>query len=130
MAVPGKHDDEPRTEIQGDLYADWMDARDQENRWKIRATELRAELQRQLGTNTGGLVNGKLMVTYRYKETYAIAALIRDNPALTEHYMKEQTTSVLDIDTFALVHPEVAQRYRVRELRLAGSQVEGEENNG
>ena len=129
MAVPGKHDDEPCTEVQGDLYADWLHARMQARIWDAKKKELEGRLLAQMGPATGGTVAGRLVCTYRYKDHYAVAALVRDNPALTEHYMKEYTTSRLDIDTFALVHPDIARKYQVREFRVAGS-TEEEENNG
>lgn len=128
MGVPKKHDDEPRTEVQGDLYADWAHAKAQAKIWEIKAKELEAKLLAQMGSATGGMVGGRLVCTYRYKNSYAVAALVRDNPALTEHYMKEYTTNRLDIDTFALVHPEIARKYQVREFKQAGT-VEEEEAN-
>lgn len=118
MPVPDAHADEPRTEVQGDLYAEWVDAKTQAAAWKNRESKLRGELELQLGSNTGGTVNGRLVVTHRYKKTYATAALIRDNPALTQHYMKTRTVEELDIDEFVLVHPDVAAKYRIREMRL------------
>lgn len=128
MAVPEKHHDEPRTEVQGDLYADWVHARMQCAIWEAKKKELEARLLIQMGQATGGTVGGRLVCTYRYKNNYAVAALVRDNPALTEHYMKEYTTSKLDIDTFALVHPDIARKYQVREFRVAGSTEEEEIN--
>lgn len=126
MPVPGKHDDEARTEVQGDLYGAWLDAREQAMAWGQRAADLRAKLEDQMGDSTGGLVNGKLVVTYRYKEKYAVAALVRDNPDLTQHYMKKREVEELDIESFALVHGDIANKYRVREFRTAG----GEEPDG
>jgi hypothetical protein len=128
VPVPGKHDEEPRTEIQGDLYAQWVDARNQAVSWGKLAADLRAKLEDQMGDSTGGLIHGRLVVTYRYKDKYAVAALIRDNPALTEHYMKTREVQELDIDTFARIHPEIVRRYRVREFRVAGDSGEGESN--
>lgn len=124
MAVPEKHDDEIRTEVQGDLYAQWIHAREQAKAWDTRKKSLEAQLLAQMGQATGGMVGGRLVCTYRYKDHYAVAALVRDNPALTEHYMKEFTVSKLDIDTFALVHPDIARKYQVREFRVAGSMEE------
>lgn len=129
MGVPEKHDDEVRTEVQGDLYADWIHARMQASIWQAKKKDLEARLLAQMGSATGGMVGGRLVCTYRYKDHYAVAALVRDNPALTEHYMKTHTVEKLDIDTFALVHPDIARKYQVREFRVAGS-TEEEENNG
>jgi len=126
VPVPGKHDDEPRTEVQGDLYGAWQDAREQAMAWGQRAADLRAKLEDQMGDSTGGLVNGRLVVTYRYKDKYAVAALVRDNPELTKHYMKRREVEELDIESFALVHGDIANKYRVREFRVAG----GEEPDG
>lgn len=124
MPVPGKHDNESRTEIQAETYERWLDARDQAVAWGRRAADLRAKLEDQLGFSTGGLVDGKLVVTYRYKEKYAVAALVRDYPDLTEHYMRTREVSELDIDTFAGVHKDIADKYRVREFRIAGGDDE------
>jgi hypothetical protein len=123
MPVPGKHDEEPRTEVQGDVYAQWLDARAQAVAWGQRAADLRAKLEDQMGTSTGGLVNGKLVVTYRYKQGYATQALMRDHPALTQHYMRTREVSELDIDQFALVHRDIADKYRIRQFRT----VDGED---
>lgn len=121
MAVPEKHEDEVRTEVQGDLYADWLHAREQAQIWDRKKKVLESQLLAQMGQATGGMVGGRLVCTYRYKDHYAVAALVRDNPALTEHYMKDYTVSKLDIDTFAMVHPDIARKYQVREFRVAGS---------
>jgi hypothetical protein len=55
-----------------------------------------------------------------------VAALVRDNPELTKHYMKRREVEELDIESFALVHGDIANKYRVREFRVAG----GEEPDG
>lgn len=128
MPVPSKHDNEPRTEIQGDLYADWVDARDQMQRWTLRAEELRRKLEEQLGEATAGTIHGRVMLTYRYKSGYATRALIRDFPALTEDYMRSRVVEELDMDAFVASHPDLAARYRIRELRRVSS-VE-EESDG
>jgi hypothetical protein len=120
MPVPGKHDDEPRSEIQADLFEKWLDARDQAMSWGKVAADYRQQLEDQLGTSTGGMIHGKLVVTYRPKGRYAVAALVRDNPALTQHYMKTREVSELDIDTFVSVHRDIADKYRIREFRVAG----------
>jgi hypothetical protein len=120
MPVPGKHDDEPRTEIQAELYEKWLDARDQAMSWGRLAADYRDQLEAQLGENTGGTIHGRLVVTYRGKERYAVASIVRDNPALTEHYMKTREIRELDIDTFAKVHQDIAEKYRIREFRIAG----------
>lgn len=130
MAVPEKHDDETRTEVQGDLYADWIRAREQAKIWEAKKKALEAQLLAQMGQATGGTVNGRVVCTYRYKDHYAVAALVRDNPALTEHYMTDYTVSRLDIDKFVLVHPEIARKYQVREFRVAGPIQEEEETHG
>lgn len=128
MPVPGKHEDEPRTEIQGDLYAKWVDARGQATKWGQLAANYRSQLEDQMGDNTAGMVHGRTVVTYRYKDRYAVAALVRDNPGLTQHYMKVREIEELDIDSFASIHPEVASKYRIREFRLVGDT--GEESDG
>ena len=125
VPVPGKHEEEPRTEIQGDLYAKWIDARGQATKWGQLAALYRDQLEAQMGSNTAGTVNGHTVVTYRYKDRYAVAALVRDNPGLTQHYMKTREIEELDIDTFASIHPEIAGKYRIREFRIAGDTGEG-----
>lgn len=126
MPVPAKHADEPRTEIQADLYTKWLDARDQAMSWGKLAADYRAQLEDQLGTNTGGMINGKLVVTYRGKERYAVASIVRDHPALAEHYMRTREVHELDIESFARVHGDIAERYRIREFRIAGGGDEDE----
>ena len=126
MPVPGRHDEEPRTEIQGDLYAKWLEARDQAMSWGKVAAEYRAQLEDQMGANTGGTVNGRLVVTYRGKQRYAVAAIVRDNPALAEHYMVTRKVRELDIESFALAHGDIAEKYRIREFRIAGDEGEGD----
>lgn len=131
MPVPGKHEGEPRTEVQASLYEAWLDARSQASKWGQLAADYRHQLEQWLGDNTAGTVNGRTVVTYRYKDRYAIAALVRDNPALTEHYMRKREVEELDIDTFASIHPEIAGRYRIREFRIAGDTGEiGEGSDG
>ncbi len=117
MPVPGKHENEPKVDLGESLYLAWLDARDQAMAWRKRQDELQKELNDQFGTSTMGLVNGRPALTYRYKEKYATAALIRDNPALTEYYMKDRVVRELDVEAFAKVHPEIAQKYQIRELR-------------
>lgn len=124
MPVPRKHDDEPKTEIQGDLYADWVDARDQMQRWTLRAEELRRKLEEQLGEATAGTIHGKVMLTYRYKSGYATRALVRDYPVLTESYMRSRVVEELDMDAFSASHPGLAEKYRIRELRRVSATEE------
>jgi hypothetical protein len=127
VSVPGKHDAEIRVEVQGETYVQWVHAAEQAKSWKAKADRLRDQLEYQLGDATGGTVFGTLVVTHRPKESFAIQALIRDNPGLTQHYMRTRTVEEFDLESFLLVHAEVAEKYRVREFRLVVQKEEGEE---
>jgi hypothetical protein len=129
MPVPDKHDGEPSVEVQDGLFADWLAAKGKADAWKKEEARLRAELLEQLGDATAGTVYGNKVVTYRPKAVYAKAAIIRDYPDLAQHYMRPETTDVFDIDAFVRTHRDIAEKYRVREFRLAVDLKE-EESDG
>jgi hypothetical protein len=120
MAVPGKHDDEETSEVQESTYTQWVDAKKKRDTWAAMEAVLRRELEAQLGSATAGTIHGRKVLTWRPKKSWAIAALVRDYPALTQHYMLNRTVTELDLESFGLVHPEIVAKYQSRQFCLAG----------
>lgn len=117
MPLPDPYQDELTVEIDRDKYVLWLDAKAAVQAWTAEANRLAADLRESMHGLSAGTVDGKKVVSYRPKEQYAIGRLVKDYPDLCEHYMKPELTTVLDIKAFANNHPEVAEKYRVREFR-------------
>jgi hypothetical protein len=117
MPLPDQYADELTVEIDADKYKLWLEARAAVKAWQAEAERLAADLRESLHGLSAGTVNGNKVVSYRPKDQYAISRLVKDYPDLTEHFMKPELVTSLDVRAFAAAHPEVAEKYRVREFR-------------
>lgn len=117
MPLPDPHQDELTIEIDRDKHKLWLEAKANAQAWAAEAERLRKDLLESMHGMSAGTVDGIKVVAYRPKDQYAIGRLVKDYPDLTEHYMKPELTTALDIKAFAAAHPEVADKYRVREFR-------------
>ena len=117
MVKKDPHADESTAELDPVTYQDYMNARDAVMSWTAEAERLKALLDQQLGDAYAGTINGRKLVTHRPESRYRVSQLERDYPELTQHYLKERLVTELDMDTFAKVHPEIAEQYRTRSFR-------------
>ena len=117
MPLPDPYETEPTKEIDRDKYQLWLDARAAVKAWQEEATRLATDLQESLQGMSAGTVDGKKVISYRYKDQYAVARLMKDYPDLTQHFMHTEEVKTLDLLRFVAANPEVANRYRVREFR-------------
>ena len=121
MPLPDPYADEPTTELDAEIYKLWQQARSNADGWVKEADRLRARLIIEVGDNTAGTINGVKVIYYRPSDSYATARLVKENPELTQHYMiTPDPSEVFDLDHFKQVHPDIAERYRVRTFRNAG----------
>ncbi len=120
MPLPDPYADEPTSELDPEIYKLWQQARQNAEGWTKEAERLKARLIGAVGKATAGTINGEKVIYYRPSDSYAVARLVKENPDLTQHYMVIKEDEVLDMDHFKMVHPEVAEKYRVRTFRNAG----------
>ncbi len=131
MHVPDKHADEPTQEIQESAFEAWFNAKQAAEAWKAEEQRLRVALELAMGEADAATINGRKVVTNRFTDRIAVKRLQEDYPALTEHYMRPVTKTEFDVDSFLLMHREIAEKYRVRSLRLVTkSTVEVENDQG
>jgi hypothetical protein len=121
MPVPDLHTEEPKVEVSPGLYQSWREAEDNAKAWDKVARERRQALEQSLGDAHAGTVGGRLVVTYRPSEKWATAALIKAYPDLTQHYMRPKESQELDLELFRRAYPQIAEAFRVRVFRDAGS---------
>jgi hypothetical protein len=123
MPLPNKHDSEPKVELDNHawLYRSWREAEDNAAAWKKVAEERRKELEQLIGDAYAATVDGSVVITYRPTEKWATAALVKAYPELTQHYMRTKETRELDLELFRRAYPEIADAFRVRTFRDAGS---------
>jgi len=117
MPLPDPHATEPVAEIDRDKYQLWLEAKAAAKAWTAEAKRLETDLQEQLQGMHAGTVDGKKVISYRYKDQYAVRRLVDDYPDLTERFIFPVKVPTFDITSFAAAHPEIAERYRVREFR-------------
>lgn len=116
------HADEPVVELDGGLWKRYTQASVNAAGWKTEADRLRAEIEDRLGDAYAGIVDGAKVVLNRPTARYAITRLLKDYPALAQHFMVTQRQEVFDLERFSAQHPEIAERYRVRSFRPAATE--------
>jgi hypothetical protein len=117
MPLPDPYETEPTKEIDRDKYQLWLEARAAVKAWQEEATRLATDLQESLQGMSAGTVDGRKVISYRYKDQYAVSRLMKDYPDLVQHFMHTEEVKTLDLLRFVAANPEVANRYRVREFR-------------
>lgn len=117
MPVPEPWSGETTTELDPDKYKLWQEAKAAVKAWQEEADRLVAELITSLGDATAGTLDGTKVVSYRPKQQYAVRRIEEDYPDLVRHFQKPKISNVTDMEAFAAAHPEIADRYRVREFR-------------
>jgi len=113
-----KHRDEPTAEVDAGLVAEWRAAKATKAAWEIEEKRLRQLLEKQLGDAHAGTVDGEKVLTNRPIKTYRVQALLADNPDLAAHYFVPGP-DVFQVERFARMHPEIAERYRSRAFKDA-----------
>lgn len=122
MPVPDQHIGEPQVEVSPNLYALWREAEENAKAWDKVARERRQALEEALGNNSAGTVEGRVVVTYRPSDKWAVAALMKAYPDLTQHFMRPAPVrEELDLEAFRKAHRDIADQFRVRVFRDAGS---------
>lgn len=121
MPTPTPHDDEPTQEIDRAIFAQWREARNNAAAWAVEALRLRKHLESMLGDAFAATVDGAKVLTNRPGSKYAAAAIQRDYPDLTQHFIVSRLVDELDVAAFAARHPDIAEKYRVRSFREVGS---------
>ncbi len=117
MPLPDPWANEPTQEVDEDTYKLLQEAKAAVAAWNTEVTRLKNKLLEQMGDAFAATINGEKVYTYRPKDQYAIGRLVKDYPELTQHFFVEQTQQVFDLDRFKKKHAEIAEKYRVRELR-------------
>lgn len=122
MPVPDQWSGETTTELDHDKYKLWQEAKAAVKAWQEEADRLMGELIGSLNDHdaTAGTVDGQKVVGYRPKRQYAVKRLEEDYPDLVMHFQVPKITTVTNMEAFAVSHPEIADRYRVREFRELG----------
>jgi len=121
VSTPAPYADEPTQEIDRAIFAKWQEARSNADAWMKEAQRLRAHLESMIGDSFAATIDGIKVLTYRPGSKYATAAIRRDYPDLTQHFMTTRLVEELDVDRFLMVHPEIAEKYRVRSFREVDS---------
>lgn len=119
MALPDKYENEDVVEIPADLFANLQEATAHADGWAKIRDGYKKRLQALIGKAHAGMVDGVKVITYRPSNKWAEARIIKDHPDLVEHFMREVTRDVFDIEAFRLRHPEIAEAYRVRQFRMS-----------
>lgn len=118
MALPEPRPEEDAIEVDRDTAKLLQEARDAMKAWEEEVERLKKKLQDEMGDATAATVDGRLIATWRPKETYREAALVKDNPDLTQHYMETEVVTKFNMGRFAEMHPDIAAKYQSREFRL------------
>lgn len=117
MPLPDPYADELTVEIDADKYKLWREAKEAAKAWLAEADRLALDIRASMHGLSAGTINGAKVVAYRPKDQYATGRLVKDYPDLCEHFMKPELVTTLDIKAFVAAHPEVADKYRVREFK-------------
>lgn len=117
MPLPDKNAAEPTVEIASDMWNLYHEYLANATAWMKLAEELKKKIIEQMGDAFAVLVDGEKVATYRPTAKIAETALIKDFPDLAQHYIKQETRDVFDVQAFARTYPEIAERYRVRSFR-------------
>lgn len=114
------HAGEPTVELDKVKWALYVELLKAMEAGKKRLEALRKEFEEDLGSAHAGTVDGAKVITYRPKDGYNTTLLKREYGDLTQHFMREETRDVLDMELFAKAYPDIAQKYQTREFRVAG----------
>ena len=117
MPLPDPYAGEPTTELDPDKVTLWLNAQDAADRWQEHADALKRELMENMGGAHAGLVNGKKVITYRPSDKWATSRIIGEYPEIANHYMVERSIVQLDVEAMRRAHPEIVDRYQVRQFR-------------
>ena len=117
MPLPDKHAGEPTAEIEPELWHVYHEYLRNAEAWRRLADEMLKKIKEQVGDAYAVIVDGQKVATYRPTAKYAETSLINDYPDLTQHFIKEEPRKVFDINMFARLHPEIAEKYKVRSFR-------------
>ena len=117
MSLPDKNADEPVVEIESELWQLYLEYVRNSQEWRKLADELLKKIKEQVGDAYAVVVDGEKVATYRPTAKYAEASLIKDYPDLARHFVRSETKDVFEIKRFARLHPEIAEKYRVRSFR-------------
>lgn len=109
---------EPTAEIPGGLWTQYKETLENVTGWTKHLEYLKEQIQKHIGTAHAGTVGGKKVVLYRPTETYAIAALRKAEPELTQHFEFEKTVTEFDLAAFKAQHLDIAEQYRSRSFRV------------
>lgn len=121
MPLQDPYAEEPVAEVPVDRVAAWRNAEDAADKWQKYADALKKGLIDEFGANAHALVvDGEKVITYRPSEAYAVSRLQKEYPDLAAHYMREQTTMVLDVEAMRKQHEDIVEKYRIRPFRYAG----------
>jgi hypothetical protein len=118
MTLPKLRPDDVAVEVDEDIRKLIDRAQDAIKQWSAELEQLKNKLKDQMGDATVATVNGQLVATWRPKATWRTSDLRRDYPDLTDHYMVTDTVTKFDVERFAAVHPDVAEKYQTRALDL------------
>ena len=118
MPLPDKHADEATVEIDENLFKRHLMCVQNAKFWQDQAAETKAEILALMGEIPAALVGGAKVITHRTARNYATARLREDYPELTQHFMQTRLEEVFDIDMFSRLHPEIAEKYRVRSFKI------------
>lgn len=116
MPLPDPHADEPTVEVDRDTVKLMQEAKANAKAWTEEYERLRKKFEVELGDAYAATVDGEKVYTYRPKEAYAEARLIRDNPDLAQHFMEFAYVNQFNFTKFRQQHPDIAERYRIRAL--------------
>lgn len=117
MALPDKNADEPVAEIESELWKLYREYLANSMEWRKLADDLLKKIKEQVGDAYAVVVDGEKVATYRPTAKYAEVALMRDFPDLTRHFVRSESRDVFDIQRFVRLHPEIAEKYKVRSFR-------------
>lgn len=117
MPLPDPYADELTVEIDRDKYKLWQEAKAAAQAWDAEAKRLGADLLYSMHGFSAATIDGVKVLSHRFKNQYAVGQLLKDYPDLTKHFMKPELVEQLDVPAFVTAHPEIAEKYRVRELR-------------
>jgi hypothetical protein len=129
VPLPDRHADEETREIQAAAFEAWLSAKNAVDAWKAEEQRLRMALELALGDADAATINGRKVLTNRFTDRIAVKRLQEDYPSLTEHYMRDTMVSEFDTASFLRVHPEIAEKYRVRSFRLVAKATEVESDD-
>lgn len=116
MALPDKHADEPTVEVDRDTVKLMKEAKANAKAWTDEYERLRKKFENELGDAYAATVDGEKVFTYRPRNSYAAARIIKDYPDLTQHYFEYKATNTFNLERFVAEHPEIAEQYRTRSL--------------